>query len=221
MNINALFRAWTKHRHWLRPAWGAILGGLLGFLLLHPYVMLLGTMGVDLPHWPPPIGTWNFQDYIALDGPMVAMAAPLAIFGAVTGLLAGFYFNRTHNLHQLTLEQRQSDASLEAVRALTATLSHYLLNANMIIGGKVRHCRRLDPPQDILESLVVIEEQGRTIDAVIGTLRDVARIVMERGAPNQIPMIDLSRELEERLRRTESQTTETDDAIGSPSDRAT
>ncbi|KHK00363.1 hypothetical protein NY78_4259 [Desulfovibrio sp. TomC] len=95
---------------------------------------------------------------------------------------------------------------MEAVKALTATLSHYLLNANMIIGGQVRHCRRFTPSQEILDSLQVVEEQGRIIDAAIGALRELARIVILRGSSgqdtsSQISMIDLAGELEERLRK--------------------
>ena len=189
---------------WLRPAWGVMLGTLLGFILLHPYVMLLGSMGVIPGHFAPSFpGGWDLKAVLALEYSMFVMAAPLALFGAATGFMAGVYLNRTERLHQVLLEQEKSTASLEAVKVLSATLSHYLLNANMIIGGKVRHCRRLDPSQDILESLMVIEEQGRIIDAVVGALREVAKVAIIHGTPNQIPMIDLTKELEERLRQFE------------------
>lgn len=36
---------------WVRPLWGVLLGALLGFILLHPYVMLLGSMGVIPGHF--------------------------------------------------------------------------------------------------------------------------------------------------------------------------
>lgn len=184
----------------LRPAWGIIIGTLLGFILLHPYVMLLGSMGGIPGHLVQSFPSeWDLKSILALEYSMFVMAAPLAFFGAATGFMAGVYLNRTDRLHQVLLEQEKSTASLEAVKALSATLSHYLLNANMIIGGKVRHCRRLDPTQDILDSLRTIEEQGRTIDAVVGALREVAKVAIIHGTPNQIPMIDLTKELEERL----------------------
>lgn len=189
---------------WLRPVWGIIIGALLGFILLHPYVMLLGSIGVIPGHFAPSFpGGWDLKAILALEYSMFVMAAPLAFFGAATGFMAGVYLNRAAKLQQLLLEQEKNAASLEAVKALSATLSHYLLNANMIIGGKVRHCRRFDPPQDILDSLQTIEEQGRTIDAVVGALGEVARVAIIQSAPNQIPMIDLTKNLEERLRQFE------------------
>lgn len=65
----------------------------------------------------------------------VCHAAPLAFFGAATGFMAGVYLNRAERLHQLLLEQEQSTAPFEAVKALSAMPSHHLLNANMIIGS--------------------------------------------------------------------------------------
>lgn len=204
VGMNAKMNSGTASgtRRWLRPAWGAILGGILGFGLLHPYVMFMGSMGVISLHTlPSSSGELSAQALWGLEYSMIAMAVPLALFGAVSGLMAGAYLNRADRLHQLLLEQERNAASLEAVKALTATLSHYLLNANMIMGGKVRHCRRLEPPPEILESLRIIEEQGRTIDAVVGSLREVARIAIRDDASGQVPMIDLTRDLEERLRQ--------------------
>lgn len=194
-------------KSWVRPIWGLILGGIAGFLLLHPYVMLLASLGAIPGHSSPSLaGDWSLQAVLALEYAMLPMAVPLVLFGTAFGLMAGLYLNHARRLQQLVLEQEKGAAALEAVKALTATLSHYLLNANMIIGGQVRHCRRLTPGQDILDSMQVVEEQGRIIDAVVGALRELARIVILRGSSGQdtsrqVSMIDLAGELEERLRK--------------------
>lgn len=103
----------------------------------------------------------------------------------------------------MLLDQEKDSATLETVKAFTATLSHYLLNANMIIGGQVRHLRRSrgSGPDSRLdaEPLDVIEEQCRIIDATIGSLREASRVIIRNDSSARIPMIDLVRDLEERV----------------------
>jgi hypothetical protein len=86
------------------------------------------------------------------------------------------------------------------MKKLMVTLSHYLLNANMIIGGKVRHIRRRVSDQDVVASLAVIEAQGRKIDSVIDALKKVTEIkTTDYTADGTIAMIDISKELEKQL----------------------
>ncbi|WP_027191444.1 hypothetical protein [Fundidesulfovibrio putealis] len=187
---------------WLRPLLGALAGSLTGYALLHPYVMFLLSLGAIPGHLSPLApGNWSLQAILALEYAMIPMAAPLALFGAAFGFLAGSYLNRANRIQQLLLTQEKDSAALDTVKVLTATLSHYLLNANMIIGGQVRHCRRYTPPSEIMESLRIIEEQGLIIDAAVGALRELARIVVSHESSGQVPMIDLARELENRLRQ--------------------
>jgi hypothetical protein len=66
----------------------------------------------------------------------------------------------------------------------------------MIIGGTVRHCIRLEPKQDILASLAVIEEQGRKIDAVIRVLGKITEMkTADYASDGQIMMIEIAQEL--------------------------
>ena len=200
MNANKENEA-AVYRKCRLPILGAFLGGLTGFLLLHPYVMLLASTGVIPWHSSAAPVHWSLVSILALERSMMPMAVPFALFGAGFGVLAGSYLNRAHRVQQLLLEQEKNATTLETVKAFTATLSHYLLNANMIIGGKVRHCIRLAPGQEVLESLQVIEDQGRVIDAVVGALCEAAKITVLRESLGQVPMIDLVRELEDRLRQ--------------------
>lgn len=66
----------------------------------------------------------------------------------------------------------------------------------------MRRCKRLSSSSEVLESLEVIEEQGKVIDAAVGALRELARIVVLRESSGQVAMIDLARELDARLEAT-------------------
>ena len=71
----------------------------------------------------------------------------------------------------------------------------------MIIGGKVRHCRKGTSSKDILAALEAIEEQGRKIDAVIKSLREVTEIkTTSYTTSEQVRMIDISKEIDDRLK---------------------
>jgi hypothetical protein len=99
-------------------------------------------------------------------------------------------------------ENRNREAALDAVHGMMVTLSHYLLNSNMIIGGKVRRCRK-DPvvSPDVLNCLAIIEEEGRKIDAVVKALRDVVEIrKADYLTSGLVTMIDISRDLEDLLK---------------------
>ena len=83
------------------------------------------------------------------------------------------------------------------------TLSHHLLNANMIIGGKVRHSRKVVINEDILTDLTVIEEQGRKIYAVIKSLREAIEIkTADYTTSGEVKMIDIEKEIEDHLKQT-------------------
>ncbi len=80
------------------------------------------------------------------------------------------------------------------------TLSHYLLNANMVIGGKARRCQKKGGTSDILPDLKVIEEQARKIDAVIKALREITEVKTDiYSTGGAAKMIDITQQIEARL----------------------
>lgn len=179
-----------------------IAGSFLGYLVLHPYSMLVSTLlhlnqdGAVHVRW---------QDVsaraLALPEPMMLpMAGAFAVLGGVIGLLTGTLIARTRRLYAAELIHERRRLALDIIRGLVVTLSHYLLNANMIIGGKVRRCQRLTADQDIRSSLAVIEEQGRKIDAVIRALRRATEVkLIDYTADGTVSMVDITRELEQEL----------------------
>ena len=191
-------------RRYRVPVILSTVGTLCGYLLLHPYTMLVYTLihlhqenGLHF-HWKDlPSRTLS-----AFDPMMLPMAVSFALFGGVIGLLAGILVDRKRRLNAAEHENKEKRIALETLREVMVTLSHYLLNANMIIGGRVRHCRKATADQDILAALAVIEEQGRKIDAVISALRDSTEIkVAGYTGDGAVKMIDISREIEERIER--------------------
>ncbi|MDR3568356.1 MAG: hypothetical protein P4L43_10040 [Syntrophobacteraceae bacterium] len=140
----------------------------MGFLVLHPYVMFV--QWIISPH---PRDLWDYH----LFGPlMLSMGIAFALFGAMIGLLIGSAVQRGKSLVFSINEQEKKEIALKAVYDPMVTLSHYLLNANMIIGGKVRRCQKKAGEQEVFECLEVIEKQGRTIDAALKSLRSLVDV---------------------------------------------
>ena len=183
----------------------SFVGALCGYLLLHPYTMLVYTLihlhqdkGLHF-HWQ----DLPSRTLAAFDPMMLPMAVSFAFFGGVVGLLAGILLDRKRRLIAAEHENKEKIIALDTLKEVMVTLSHYLLNANMIIGGKVRHCRKATDDKDILAALAVVEEQGRKIDAVISALRDSTEIKVESyTSDGVVKMIDISREIEDRIEKT-------------------
>ncbi len=117
--------------------------------------------------------------------------------------LAGSFndmLDRLQKAFQAEYENERKKVALKTLKRLMVTLSHYLLNANMIIGGKVRHSRKVESNKDNIASLKVIEEQARKIDAVIGALKKVTEIkTSDYTNKGQALMINITQEIEEQL----------------------
>ncbi len=177
-------------------------GVCLGYLVLHPYSMLVSAL-LHLDQGRAFHLRWQdlSADALALPQPMMLpMAGAFAVLGGVIGLLTGTLVARTRRLYATEAMHERRRIALDITRSLVVTLSHYLLNANMIIGGKVRRCQRLTSDQDIRSSLAVIEEQGRKIDAVISALRKATEVKLaDYTADGTISMVDITRELEQEL----------------------
>ena len=179
-----------------------IVGICLGYLVLHSYSMLVSTL-LHLNQGGAFHARWQDLSSMALafsEPMMLPMAGAFAVLGGVIGLLTGTLIARTRRLHAAELMHERKKIALDITRSLVVTLSHYLLNANMIIGGKVRRCQRLTSDQDIRSSLTVIEEQGRKIDAVISALRRATEVKLtDYTADGTVSMVDITRELEQEL----------------------
>lgn len=178
-----------------------LLGMIGGYLILHPYTMIVYYL-VNIHRDKKIEFHWNqFMQKVALFDPtMLPMAISFIIFGGLIGLFIAIVIDRRKKLLDSEYEIKKNKIAVEILKELMVTLSHHLLNANMIIGGKVRHCRKYTKNKHISESLDVIEEEGRKIDAVIRSLREVTEIkTADYTTSGTVGMIDIEKEIEERL----------------------
>ncbi|OPY81238.1 MAG: sensory histidine kinase AtoS [Syntrophorhabdus sp. PtaU1.Bin153] len=98
------------------------------------------------------------------------------------------------------LENENKRVALETLRQLMVTLSHHLLNANTIIGGMVRRCRRAKTRREMAPSLRAIEDQAKRTEIVITALKKVTDVKTASYTPeSNTLMIDVAKEIDEAL----------------------
>jgi len=172
---------------------------VVGYLILHPYTMLVYAL-LNVPGQNIHLNDLRVQALMAFKPVMLPMAISFVFFGGITGFLIGIAIDRKRRLTSIQHEHEIGKIALETLKQLMITLSHYLLNANMVIGGKVRLCRKAMSTKDILPDLKVVEDQARRIDAVIESLRQLTEVkTADYSTSGQTKMIDIAKELEARL----------------------
>jgi PAS domain S-box-containing protein len=103
-------------------------------------------------------------------------------------------------LRMAELENENKRVALETLRQLMVTLSHYLLNANTIIGGMVRRCLKTESRTKIVPLLLAIKEQAKRIEIVITALKRVTDIkTASYTYETNTLMIDVAKEIDEAL----------------------
>lgn len=185
----------------------SLLGALAGYLFLHPYTMIVYTLahihqiGKFFPD-----GHWReiFNSSLGAFNPvMLPMTIPFLFMGGLIGLLIGVLVGRKKRLTAAERENENKKVALQTLNELMVTLSHYLLNANMIIGGMIHHCKKKELDKDILASLNTISEQAAKIDAVIGALKKVTEVkTTPYTSDGHTLLLDISQELEQLLNTT-------------------
>ncbi len=179
-------------------------GAVFGQMIFHPYAMFMYYL-MDISHGKKLHLHW--QDLLdkmvmTFNPVMLPMAFSFAFLGSVTGLLLGIVIARKKRLYVAEYENEKKKIAMETLRRLMVTLSHYLLNANMIIGGMARRCRKAEPSNEIRDAVKVIEEQARKIDAVISALRKVTRIkTADYTTHGHGLMLDITKEMDELLNK--------------------
>jgi len=107
-----------------------------------------------------------------------------------------------HRLRVAELENETKTIALETLHQLMVTLSHYLLNANTIIGGMVRRAEKADSGEKRFTALQAIKEQAKRTELVIEALKRVAEIkTSDYTFESHILMIDVKKEIESKLAR--------------------
>lgn len=109
-----------------------------------------------------------------------------------------------HRLRLVELENERKTIALTTLRQLMVTLSHYLLNANTVIGGMARRSIRARSEDDRKAALNTIWEQTAKTEGIIEALKKVSEIRTTEYTPeSQTLMVDLTKEIEETLSAAE------------------
>ncbi len=177
-----------------------VIGALAGYLIVHPYAMFayyLAETGRGEMHW-------RDMLLMTLRHMKLPMAVAFIFFGSFIGFLLARVLDKQNKLHAAELANEKHRAALETLQRLMITLSHYLLNANAVIGGMAGRCKKRCPERSVEEYLGIIEDEARKIDAVIKALRKITEIkTSDYTSGGHDLMIDISQEIEKLLEKTE------------------
>ncbi len=176
----------------------SLAGGSVGYLLLHPYTMLIyglyghhgtGSEGMDLRRL-----SEEIPAAFRLD--MVPMGLPFALLGALAGLLLGFWLEARSR--RFEMEKRL--LAVDTLRQLMVTLAHHLLNAVQGIGGFAALALRKEQDEDKRRPLEIIKRESIRIEAVVKALQSLESVTTERYTKSsETLMIDIRKELQERM----------------------
>ncbi|MBI4826137.1 MAG: hypothetical protein HY807_06910 [Nitrospirae bacterium] len=181
------------------------IGIVAGYLMFHPYTMLVDFIMNTHPGKTGSLSGQSIFNLIltTLKPVMFPMAVSFAFFGGITGLLIGIIADRKKRLYALELENEKKKTALDTLHRLMVTLSHYLLNANTVIGGMARRSRRNEA--DLQASLDIIEEEAKKIDAVIRSLKEITEIrTADYTTTGKDLMIDIAKNIEDHLRKSQN-----------------
>lgn len=183
------------HRH--LTCW--ITGAFIGYIIFHPYAMAIDFFlgyKMDIYSWKDIIHTF----FVTLSPQMFPMSVAFAFFGGLNGLFIAIIVERKKKLYVLEHENEKKKVALETLQRLMITLSHYLLNANTITAGMARRCLKYNSAEDMKDSIDIIEEQAKKIEAVIMALKKITDIkIADYTFHGKGLMIDITQEIEEQL----------------------
>jgi signal transduction histidine kinase len=177
-----------------------LFGALAGYLILHPYVMIVNYF-TESGH-----GEMRMKEVfmMAFNHMTLPMAIPFILFGGLLGLMIEGVLDRQSRLSAVEAENQRKRAEIETLQRLMITISHYLLNANAVIGGMAARCNKLHPGEEFEDYLSIIKAEARRIDAVVKALRRITEIkTADYTSRGHGLMIDISKELEALLQKTE------------------
>jgi signal transduction histidine kinase len=190
---------------YLRPIVYSLILAVTGYFIAHPIAVFVYTF---LHQYERDI--FQAQREISRDfaqstyqPTMLILELSFVIAGCLAGLLLSLAADRRRRRRD---EEERRKAALETLHQLTVTLSHYVLNANAVIGGMARHMKRVESSGEVGRSLSVVEDQTKKIDATIAALRKITEIRTSTYIPHeQTRMIDIAEDVEDELRKAQAQ----------------
>ncbi len=107
-----------------------ILGAFLGYLLLHPYTMIVYILA-HLHQTGRLFEGWRWKDVLEIGlssfkPEMIIMAIPFILLGALIGFLTGLVMEKRKRLLAAAYENEKKKVALDTLHQLMVTLSHHL-----------------------------------------------------------------------------------------------
>ena len=188
-----------------RIIWFTLAGMLLGYLLVHPFAMLLNALGPRLPQYPVDFPLWGHHLLVSFGPEMLAMGGAFAFMGGLVGFFFGIWYYQKEKLTTERLESQRRQVALETLHELMVTLAHHIRNANHVIGGFSSRMIKKLPDPEVQSQLQLIQKASREIEAVIASLESLSQLDHARYIGEwETRMIDLKQELEARMAAFES-----------------
>jgi signal transduction histidine kinase len=171
----------------------------IGYVAAHPVTIFVYTLTHEYER--ETLQAQRELVQLAYQPMMLLLSVAFLLAGGFAGLLLGITTDRRRRLREL---ERRRKVALETLHELMVTLSHYLLNANAVIGGMAKRSKRIELSKEVIESLSVIEAQARKIDAVIRALRKITELkTCTYTAQGETLMMDIVKDIEEELGKAE------------------
>ncbi len=173
----------------------ALAGAALGYLVLHPYAMLVyGIYGHEHPRT---TGTYGLAQVFDTFKPgMLHMGVPYALLGAAAGLFFGLWLDAERRRE----ESEKRATAVDTLRQLMVTLSHYLLNATTVIGGYSSRILRKETDEGVRRTVEIIKHEAECVEAVVNSLKSVQEVVAEEYTKDSENMIiDIKEQIEKHL----------------------
>ena len=136
------------------------IGAFIGYIIFHPYAMTIDFFPgykMDIYSWKDIIHIF----FVTLTPQMFSMSVAFAFLGSLNGLFIALIIDKKKRLYAAEAENEKKKVALETLQRLMITLSHYLLNANTVIAGMARRCLKYNSPEDMKDSIDIIEEQAK------------------------------------------------------------
>ena len=186
------FRSYVLH---------ALIGAIGGFLIFHPYTMVIHAVTGRMH------GDFSVKSLLSaakesLSPEMWLMASAFALSCAWIGILTAAMSERKRRLYEAELDSERQRTAIATLQRLMITLSHYLLNANTVIGGMARRAKKHTTDGQADEFLDLIIKEATRIDEVIAALKRITEFrTADYTSEGRDLMIDIADDLEKALGR--------------------
>jgi hypothetical protein len=188
-----MYKRYRRHLAYL------LVGAFIGSTIFHVYTMGIDFFLVhkmDIYSWKNIIHVFS----VTFSPEMFSMSVAFAFLGSLNGLFIAIIIDKKKRLYAAEAENEKKKVALETLQRLMITLSHYLLNANTVIAGMARHCLKCNSAEDMKDSIDIIEEQAKKIEAVIMAFKKITDIkIADYTSHGKGLMIDITQEIDEQL----------------------